>query len=184
VRSLNKFLIPLALGSSLLVAACGGSSPHSSSTAANATAPASKPDSSSAKTAVTIGTASSSIGTYLTGASGRALYLWVADKPDKSACSGSCAQYWPPVTASSVPKVAGAVNAGDISLITRPGGSKQVAYKGHPLYYFIADTSAGMTSGEGNDGFGAKWWLVSPSGTQVTTSGRAASTSGGAASTY
>lgn len=174
--SMNRFLIPAALGAALLLAACGGSSQHSGSTAASASPAASKPASAS-PTALTIGTASGSVGTYLTGASGRALYLWIADKQGRSVCSGSCAQYWPPLTAGSTPKVANGVTAAHITLITRSDGSKQVAYNGHPLYYFIADTSRGMTTGEGNDGFGAKWWLVSPAGNQITTSGSAAGSS-------
>lgn len=177
MRSLNRLLIPAGLGASLLLAACGSSSQHSNSSSTTASKPA-----STSTAALTIGTASGSMGTYLTGASGRAVYLWVADKPDKSVCSGSCAQYWPPLTASSMPKVAGSANAADITLIARPGGSKQVAYKGHPLYYFIADTSAGMTSGEGNNGFGAKWWLVSPAGSQITTGGSASSSSSSSSS--
>lgn len=177
MRFSNKFVIPVTLSASLLLAACGSSSSgsSSSSTAASTTSHTSTPASTSA--ALTIGTASGSMGTYLTGASGRAVYLWSADKPDKSVCSATCAQYWPPLTASSMPKVSGSADAADITLITRPGGSKQIAYKGHPLYYYVADTSAGTTNGEGNDGFGHKWWLVSPSGSQITTSGSSSSSS-------
>jgi predicted lipoprotein with Yx(FWY)xxD motif len=122
------------------------------------------------------------MGTYLVGASGRALYLWVADPGGKSVCLGSCAKAWPPLTASSMPNVSGGVNAADVSLISRGDGAKQVAYKGHPLYYFIADTRAGMLSGQGSDGFGAKWWLVAPSGNGITTSGSSASASGSSSS--
>ena len=122
------------------------------------------------------------MGAYLTGTSGRALYLWVADRPDKSVCSGSCAQYWPPLTAGTVPKLAGGASGAHISLITRADGSKQIAYNGHPLYYFIADTHAGTTAGEGNDGFGAKWWLVSPSGNEITTRGSASGSTSGSSS--
>ncbi|HUA71956.1 MAG TPA: hypothetical protein VMA96_12755, partial [Solirubrobacteraceae bacterium] len=50
----------------------------------------------------------------------------------------------------------------------RSDGSEQVTYKGHPLYYFVADTSADSTKGQGSDGFGAKWWLIAPSGTAIT----------------
>jgi hypothetical protein len=54
-----------------------------------------------------------------------------------------------------------------------------VTYKGHPLYYFVADKTAGSTSGQGSDGFGAKWWLVAPSGSAITTS---SGSSGGSSS--
>ncbi len=147
-----------AAGAALLVAACGSSS-SGQSTKTSSTKPAA-PKSSG----LTIGTAKGSMGTYLVGASGRALYLWVADHGGKSACSGTCAQNWPPLTSASNPKTAGGVNAGDLGSITRTDGSKQVTYNGHPLYYYIGDSGAGMTSGEGSDQFGAKWWLVTPAG--------------------
>ena len=54
--------------------------------------------------------------------------------------------------------------ASDLGTITRSDGTKQVTYDGHPLYYFAGDSGAGMASGQGSDGFGAKWWLVSPAG--------------------
>jgi len=174
--SFNKFLIPTAVGASLVLAACGSSSSSSSSYRAAGGSPPSQPTSS----ALTIGTASGTLGTYLTGASGRALYIWVADGNDKSSCSGACAKAWPPLTASSAPKVAGGASAADLSLISRADGSKQVAYKGRPLYYYAGDTGAGMTNGQGSNQFGAKWWLISPSGGQVSGSSGAGS-SGGAA---
>ena len=45
-----------------------------------------------------------------------------------------------------------------------------MTYDGHPLYYFAGDSGAGMASGQGSDNFGAKWWLVAPSGSDVTAS--------------
>ncbi|MCU1656924.1 MAG: hypothetical protein JWO57_1580, partial [Pseudonocardiales bacterium] len=38
----------------------------------------------------------------------------------------------------------------------------------NPLYYFAGDKGAGQTSGEGSNGVGATWYLVAPSGQQVT----------------
>lgn len=179
--SFNKFLIPTAVGASLLLAACGGSSHSSSSPAASASAPASQPARGSS-TALTISTAKGSLGTYLTGASGRALYIWMADSKDKSSCSGGCAKAWPPLTASSMPKLTGGANVADVTLISRSDGTKQVAYKGRPLYYYAGDTGPGMTNGQGSDQFGAKWWLISPAGSQVGGSSRAAASSSGSSS--
>jgi hypothetical protein len=45
-----------------------------------------------------------------------------------------------------------------------------VTYDGHPLYYFEGDSGPGTASGQGSDSFGAKWWLVAPSGSDVTAS--------------
>jgi predicted lipoprotein with Yx(FWY)xxD motif len=155
----------------LVVAACGSASSNST---ASARAPASSPD------AASVGTATGSAGTYLVGASGRPLYLWVADSHDKSVCAGACAKFWPPVTTTSAPVAASGVTAGQLGTITRSGGAKQVTYNGHPLYYFAEDKTKGSFLGQGNTGFGAKWWLVTPSGTAITKS--VAATSGASSS--
>jgi predicted lipoprotein with Yx(FWY)xxD motif len=115
-----------------------------------------------------VATAKGTDGTYLVGPSGRPLYLWVADSHDKSVCTGACAQVWPPVTTTSSPVAAGAVTASQLGTIARSGATKQVTYDGHPLYYFASDTSKGSLTGQGNDTFGAKWWLVAPSGQAIT----------------
>jgi Secreted repeat of unknown function len=57
---------------------------------------------------------------------------------------------------------------------TRSDGSKQATYDGHPLYYFAGDSGPGQTSGQGSDSFGAKWWLVAPTGAAITGAGTAA----------
>lgn len=174
---LHRALSPrsLAVGAAavlaLSVAACGSSSSGQSTKTAS-----SKP--TSAKTSgLTISTAKSSMGTYLVGPSGRALYMWVADHGGKSSCSATCAQNWPPLTATSDPKAAGSAKAADLGTIVRSDGSKQVTYHGHPLYYYIADSGPGMTSGEGSNGFGAKWWLMAPSGAELTSGGSSSSSS-------
>ena len=46
----------------------------------------------------------------------------------------------------------------------RKDGRLEVTYAGHPLYYFITDTKAGDATGQGVNGFGALWYVVSPSG--------------------
>ncbi|MEO6857578.1 MAG: hypothetical protein ABI323_03195 [Solirubrobacteraceae bacterium] len=127
-----------------------------------------------------ISTAKGSAGTYLTGASGRALYLWVADTGGRSNCSGQCAKFWPPLLTTGTPTVSGGASATDLGTITRSDGGKQVTYKGHPLYYFLEDKGPGADHGEGNNGFGAKWWLVAPSGTAITA--KSSSGSGSSAS--
>ena len=163
-----------AIGAGLLVAAC---SSGSSSTGAPATTSPAGGSSSSAAAApagsasgsgsAVITTASSSGGTFLTDG-GRAVYLWAKDGTGMSACSGACAGAWPPVTATGTVTASGGAKASDLGMITRSDGTKQVTYDGHPLYFFAGDSSAGMASGQGSDSFGAKWWLVSPSGSDVT----------------
>jgi predicted lipoprotein with Yx(FWY)xxD motif len=165
----------------VVVAACGSSS-GSNKASSPPPNPASSSGGSNAAAKITIGTAKGSAGTYLVGASGRALYLWVADSGGQSSCSGACAKVWPPVTASATPSVTGAVKASDLGWATRSDGTKQVTYNGHPLYYFIADHAAGVTKGQGSNSFGAKWWLVSPAGAGLTKSTSSGGSSGGSSS--
>jgi predicted lipoprotein with Yx(FWY)xxD motif len=155
------------MGVTLVVAGCGSSSSSSSGSPA-ANAPATSTASQAAATGVSIKTAKGSDGTYLAGASGRALYLWVADSGDKSSCSGACAKVWPPVLTTGTPIAAHGVSSSDLGTVTRADGAKQVTYKGHPLYSFAEDSSPGMTKGQGSNSFGAKWWLVAPSGSAIT----------------
>jgi predicted lipoprotein with Yx(FWY)xxD motif len=115
-----------------------------------------------------ITTATASGKTFLTDGSGRAVYLWVKDTGNASQCSGACAGAWPPVTSTGSVTAGGSAVASDLGAITRSDGTKQVTYDGHPLYYFAGDSAAGQASGQGSDGFGAKWWLVSPAGADVT----------------
>jgi predicted lipoprotein with Yx(FWY)xxD motif len=177
--SLSAGTVAALLGVVLGVAACGGSG--SSHPATASTTPSSSA-SSTASSGISIATAKGPMGTYLTGASGRALYLWVADSGGKSACSGACAQVWPPVIANGNPSASGGAMSADLGTITRSDGTKQVTYEGHPLYYYAADRSAGQTTGQGSSSFGAKWWLVTPSGTEITDVKSSGSSSGGSSS--
>jgi hypothetical protein len=85
-----------------------------------------------------------------------------------SNCNWACASAWPPVTTTANATAAGSAKASDIGTITRSDGTKQVTYDGHPLYYFSGDSGPGTANGQGSDAFGAKWWLVAPTGSDVT----------------
>jgi predicted lipoprotein with Yx(FWY)xxD motif len=155
-----------ALGVSLgvaLLAACSSAASSSSTPAASST-----PVASGSTTGLVITTKTSSAGAFLTDASGRAIYLWMKDGEDSSACSGGCASAWPPVTTTGALTASGNVNKADLSTFTRSDGTKQVAYDGHPLYYFEGDPGPGTVTGQGSDAFGAKWWLVDPAGSAIT----------------
>jgi predicted lipoprotein with Yx(FWY)xxD motif len=172
----SRALAGAVVGVALLIAGCG-SSASTSSHAASETSSTSHATTAS----LTIGTASGADGTYLTGAGGRALYLWDGDHGMSSSCSGACASAWPPLTTTATPAASGGVTASQLSTINRSGGAKQVTYDGHPLYYFSGDSSSGQTMGQGSNAFGAHWWLVAKSGTAIskTSSGGGAASSGG-----
>jgi predicted lipoprotein with Yx(FWY)xxD motif len=169
-----KLGIPLA--SALLATACG-----SAATASPGSAPAAGSSASASTTGTVITTHAGSAGTFLTDGSGRTVYLWAKDGMNMSDCSGACAAAWPPVPATGKLTASGGVKASDLGTITRSGGTKQATYNGHPLYYFVGDSGPDQTVGQGSDNFGAKWWLVAPSGARITAAD-AASTAGAPAS--
>jgi predicted lipoprotein with Yx(FWY)xxD motif len=181
--AVRRSALAVVTGLALTAAACGASSSHSSSAPAR---PASSTTRTTAAgpTGVAIGTAHGAAGTYLT-ASGRALYLWVADRRGHSSCSGSCARAWPPLLTTGRPVATGSAQAASLGLITRSDGSHQVTYDGHPLYFFVGDRHAGTTAGQGHTAFGAKWWLVAPTGSAITgaapSTGSSTTSSGGPA---
>ena len=65
------------------------------------------------------------------------------------------------------PPPAAAAVAADLGTITRADGTKQVTYKGHPLYFFAKDKDAGDAYGQGVKSFGADWYVLKPSGDKV-----------------
>ena len=158
-----KLGVPVAAG--LLAAACSSAAGTS---AGSGSAPASGGTSGGSASGTVIETHAGSGGTFLTDGSGRAVYLWVKDGMNKSTCTGACAGAWPPVMDKGKLTASGGAKASDLGTITRPGGGKQVTYDGHALYYFAGDSGAGTTSGQGSNSFGAKWWLVAPTGAQIT----------------
>ena len=151
----------------ILMAACGGTSSGGTTTTAGGSAAGGAASGGSTGAAV-VTTHSSPIGTYLTDAQGRTLYLFVADTGDTSTCTGGCATAWPPLTTTGTPTGSGQVNAAWLGTTVRDDGTTQVTYAGHPLYYFARDTSAGAMMGQGSNGAGAKWWVVAPSGNSIT----------------
>jgi len=60
----------------------------------------------------------------------------------KSACSGGCIAVWPAVSADD------AKLSAPYGSITRDDGSKQLTYKGKPLYTFVQDKKAGDRNGD------------------------------------
>ena len=89
----------------------------------------------------------------LVDAKGMTVYTFDKDAANsgKSACMGACADMWLPVRAGDAPPAA------PYSTITRDDGSKQLAYKGKPLYTFMKDKKAGEKTG---DKFKDMWHVV------------------------
>ena len=92
----------------------------------------------------------------LVGPNGMTLYTFDRDPAGsgKSLCNGPCATNWPPLMAAT-----GSAAGGDWSVVTRDDGSKQWAYKGKPVYFWVKDQKAGDRSG---DGVNNVWRLARP----------------------
>ncbi|MGE5273588.1 MAG: hypothetical protein ACM3QU_07485 [Verrucomicrobiota bacterium] len=121
----------------------------------------------------------SNLGRVLVDAHGKTLYVWAHDKTSKSTCNGDCAAYWPPLITKGRPRAIAGANSKLLGTSRRNDGRLQVTYAGHPLYYFVQDTKAGQTNGEGLTDFGGRWDPVSAAGKAVRRGGSGTSGSGG-----
>lgn len=165
------WLAGAVLAVALLASACASGSASSGSGGT----PAGGGGTSAGSGGIQIETHSGPMGTYLTDSAGKSLYTFASDSSTKSTCNGACVAYWPP--ASGPAQASGGVASNKLTTITRSDGSKQAAYAGHPLYYYKEDSSAGDTKGQGSTEFGAKWWLLAPSGSPITSSGSGSTSS-------
>lgn len=156
-----------AVGIGLVVAACSsGSATTTTNTHASSPATAQAGGTATVSLAAVTGIPAKA----LVGPNGRTLYLFQADKNGMSACSGACAAAWPPVTLTGTPKAGMGVSQALLGTIKRSDGTVQVTYNGHPLYYFTADTAAGIAHGQAVKAFGAEWDVVGASGSKIDTS--------------
>lgn len=103
------------------------------------------------------------LGQILVDGHGRSLYLFEADGPNRSTLSRAGLKVWPALNAQARPLAAGGVSAAHVSLI-HSGRGIQVAYFGHPLYYFAGDQGPGDATGQGLREFGALWFVISSNG--------------------
>jgi predicted lipoprotein with Yx(FWY)xxD motif len=171
-------LVPLVLLSVTALAACGDSDDSSSATTtAKATTTTTAPAGATGDVAVKV--ASTDLGKVLVNPDGMTLYAFTPDTATTSACTGACADAWPPATTiSATPK--GDAVTGAITVIKRDDGTSQVVVAGHPLYGYSGDAAAGDTTGQGS---GGKWYVVSPDGSLIKAAAAADSTTTTAAKT-
>ncbi|HEY2669208.1 MAG TPA: hypothetical protein VGJ07_02410 [Rugosimonospora sp.] len=180
--------LALIIGAGAFLAACGssstgaGSNPAASSAATGGSSSGSSGGTPSSGSPAVVTTHSGPLGSYLTDASGRTLYLFATDTGTMSTCVGTCATNWPPLTTTGAPRAGSGTAGPDLTTTTRTDGSTQVDYHGHPLYYYAGDTSPGDAKGQGlNDG--GLWWVVSPAGAAITSSNSTSSASNGGGGT-
>lgn len=161
----SKLLLAAAsIVMAVILAGCGDTTP--SATAASPS-PAVSPVTATAST-IAVAT-DAKLGAILVDGNGKTVYLFVADTGTSSTCYTSCATVWPPVLTTGAPQAGTGATASLLGTTTRTDGKVEVTYAGHPLYYFIKDTKAGDTTGQGVNGFGGLWWVMSAAGAAITT---------------
>ena len=159
-------LAAVALALSACASSGSSSSSAASSPAAGASSPASSAPASSAPASIVsvgkLGMTTISGAAVVTNSKGMTLYWFVPDTSTMSKCTGSCATYWPPLVG---PVAAATGVTGTLGVITRPDGTMQATYDGHPLYTYAGDSVPGQAKGNGLNASGGVWHEVTVSGT-------------------
>ncbi len=106
------------------------------------------------------------LGKILTDGQGMTLYLYTPDEENVSNCYDQCAVNWPPLlVGEGVEPAAGEGLTGELGVIDRTDGGRQVTYNGMPLYYWIRDSQPGDVTGQG---VGNVWFVVHPDISSMT----------------
>ena len=148
------------LVASVAIAACGSDDETTTASAGSTQAGGSSGD---------VAVAESGLGQILVGADGMTIYLFEKDtSANASACAGACAEAWPPVTVKGAAAAGDGVDSSKLTTLKRDDGTTQIAYNGHPLYYYAGDTAPGDTNGNGLDQFGAEWYAMTSAGEAVS----------------
>ena len=70
-------------------------------------------------------------------------------------------------------------STGTLGVITRPDGTMQATYDGHPLYTYVGDSAAGQAKGNGINISGGVWWEMTVSGVKPATTSTSGNSGGG-----
>jgi predicted lipoprotein with Yx(FWY)xxD motif len=152
----RRLVLPAALLVAAL-AACSAPEPSGASGAAPATQLA-EPDHT-----VLSANSTAKLGTVVIDGLGWTLYRSDADSatPSKSACTGSCAEEWPPVLMQAGTPAYDGVDPGVVGTVPRDDGRRQVTIGGWPVYRHAGDSQPGAVDGQGAQG---RWFAVTPTG--------------------
>ena len=145
MRNLIKLSLP-ALVASLLLAACGSSSPSKTVSASASVKPVAQ---TSGSAALVKSASIASLGTVLVNGQGMTLYHLSGEQNGKFICtSAECLSVWHPLVAPSSAAPSGS-GVGSLGTVKRSDGTIQVTYKGAPLYTFAQDKQSGEANGQG-----------------------------------
>ncbi len=108
----------------------------------------------------------SSYGRVLTNGRGQVIYLFTLDRKNRSRCSGTCAQAWPPYIVKSKPKAGKGVRQKWIKTVRRSDGKRQVVYRGKPLYFYVNEGPRQVLF-QDVASFGGTWYVVNKKGRAI-----------------
>jgi predicted lipoprotein with Yx(FWY)xxD motif len=104
------------------------------------------------------------LGNILTDNQGRTLYFFARDTKGISQCAGGCLNRWPLFNVEEIILPAGGVLIDADFGTTGDGASKQVTYKGRPLYYYAPNNDGVVEASNqtGGENFGTVWYVAKP----------------------
>lgn len=115
----------------------------------------------------TVAVGSSRFGPIVFDGQRRALYAFTRDRRGgPSSCYGACARAWPPYIARRAPRAGRGTKQSLLGTVRRRDGSRQVTYRGRPLYYYVGDRR-GEVRCQNVDEFGGVWLVVRGNGRLV-----------------
>ena len=163
----TRTVLAVAVAAMLVLAGCGDDDDDAVSTATT------EAEANGIEQAADVQLAETALGEVLVDADGMALYLFTKDTDGASACSGDCAEAWPPLTVEGDPTAGDGVDEAELGTIERDDGSTQVTYHGKPLYLYAADAEPGDVTGHE---VGGVWFAVTADGAKA---GKAAAPAAG-----
>jgi predicted lipoprotein with Yx(FWY)xxD motif len=167
-----RVALALPLAVAVLAAGCGGGDDRPAAAAARATptpSPTATPEAKPArarKRGRTIKVVDSQFGKIVGDGTGQAVYVFDKETTRKSECYGECAEAWPPVLTKGRPRAGKGAKARLLGTTRRRNGTRQVTYRGRPLYYYVHD-SPGVVLCHDVLEFGGLWLVIRRGGRPV-----------------
>ena len=169
--------LALALLAGTAIAACGEEEqPAGAATAPPAATEEPAPTATPAATATaaapraargrTIKLVRSQFGSIVGDGRGQAVYVFDKEQSGRSECYGACARAWPPVLTRGRPVAGKGVRDRRLGTVRRRGGSRQVTFRGRPLYYYV-DDAPGRVLCHNVAEFGGLWLVIRADGDPV-----------------
>lgn len=159
---------------SVLLSGCGSSPKDETSTSRSE--PAATPTTNASASAgpvyeVRVGSVNG-LGKVLVDGQNMTLYLFAPDKQSgRSTCYKACSEAWPPLllpAGTKKPIFGPGVQSSLLGTTRRGDGTTQVTYDKWPLYLWVGDTQPGQATGQDLNNLGGLWFVLAPSGREIT----------------